>query len=231
MNPIPRFVFRRNVADSGVQSESGILFQKAHSMRSNPEDGLFRGECFPGPEILGGIAEKERVVHRGVGEIENPDCTSAIGERLAVDAAGTCGFHSGFRCENILVDGDDVIVGEQLEGWLIHAGDVAAEEKRRGEKTPERELHFLFFRSQIGRLVGRIRTVRDADGSDLQHVGIVPVSRRHVFPPAGIVLKTDAADAFPGIFDVSGDPPHLGEFGELRCKLIGCHVRSCGEHG
>ena len=121
MNPIPRFVFRRNVADSGVQSESGILFQKAHSMRSNPEDGLFRGECFPGPEILGGIVEKERVVHRGVGEIENPDCTSAIGERLAVDAAGTCGFHSGFRCENILVDGDDVIVGEQLEGLLMEA--------------------------------------------------------------------------------------------------------------
>ena len=100
------------------------------------------------------------MLHRSIGEVENSDCTSAVRQRFAIDAAGSRDFQFGFRRKNILIDGDDLVVGQQFEGGIIHARDVAAQEKRSGEKTPERELGPLFLGRQIGLLVGRIRTVR-----------------------------------------------------------------------
>ena len=84
--------------------------------------------------------------------VEEPDGLGAVFELADpdLDVAVLRGAAAGFA-ERVLVDVDDVVVGEQAQREVVEAGDVAAEDERRRDERPERDVGVLLVRREGGR--------------------------------------------------------------------------------
>ena len=102
--------------------------------------------------------------------------------------------------ERILVDGDDVFVGEDGLDFGLHVGQVVAGEKGCGEHGPPGEVGAVFGERQLA-------------VADFEHVGVVPVAGAGVAGESGL-LAGDVVDALPAGFDVAGGAPEVAA--ELR---------------
>ena len=135
---------------------------------------LGEGGFLAGPEVFAGLggAETEagEVEVEGVGGVAvAADVDDGDGDGSALEIAGPdfdfavrVGV-AGLVAEWILVDGDDVFVGEDGGDLGLHLGEVVAGEKGSGEHGPHGEVGAVFFE-------------REFAVADLEHVGVVPVA-------------------------------------------------------
>src|ERR1019366_1111685 len=101
--------------------------------------------------------------------------------------------------ELVLVDCDDVFVGEDGLDLGLHVGQVISGEKRRGEYCPHGE-------------VGAVLSQGEIAVADFEHVGIVPVARPRVFGQASL-LADDVVNAAPIGPHVTGGAPEVAAEG------------------
>src|SRR5262249_12831653 len=62
-------------------------------------------------------------------------------------ASGTVGWFA----QRILIHFNDFIVSQKTQSKIIKPGNIATEDQRRGEQTPERDMRVLFVRGEWGR--------------------------------------------------------------------------------
>src|SRR5581483_11968899 len=129
----------------------------------------------------------------------------AVGEGFGQDvqAAGGGDF-AALSAQGVLVDGDDVLVGQDAQGLAGGVGDVGAGDQGGGHLGPEGEL---------GLLLGGAHAV-----ADLEHVRVVPVSGSGVGGQAHVAVEdgehagvggVDVAGGAPGVADVRAPGPYV----------------------
>src|ERR1019366_2399245 len=129
-------------------------------------------------------------------DVEYGDCHCSTGEMAGPDFDFAVGIGAAsLMAELVLIDGDDIFVGEDGLDLRLHVGQVIAGEKRRGEHGPHGEVVAIF--SQCEPAV-----------ANLEHVGIVPVAGAGVFGEACILID-DVDDAHPVGPDVAGGAPEV----------------------
>ena len=100
--------------------------------------------------------------------VDEADSDSSAAERLSPHAEVAALPHAvALFAERVLVNGDGFFAGEQAPVGIAHLAKIVAGEQRRGQQHPKRHVRLV--------LVERHTAV-----ADLQHVGIVPVSRPSV---------------------------------------------------
>lgn len=114
----------------------------------------------------------------------------------------------------VLVDGDDVLVGENVDDFGGHGANVVSCHERRGDHGPKGE---------VGAGLGE----GEAGVSDFEHVGVVPAAGAGVLAEAvasddggleGVVAVEDDFEsagpfllAIPAVVDVAGDAPEVSD--------------------
>ena len=175
-------------------------------------DGHVLGELdgLAGPEVFGLLraveAEGGEVEMEGMGgdavaaRVEDGDGHGSAGERAGPDFDFTVSVDAaGLVAEAVLIDGDDVSVGEDGLDFRLHVGQVIAGEQGRGEHGPHGE-------------VGAVLGEGELAVADFEHVGVVPVAGACVFFKSGLLLK-DGVDAVPVGIDVAGGAPGVAAEG------------------
>ena len=97
----------------------------------------------------------------------------------------------------VLIDGDDLLVHEDLECLLVLLCDITADEKGCLGKSPEGE-------------VGAVLVIGHATVADLEHIGIVPAARTSVLGPF-VVLVDDRDHAAPAVADIASGTPAVSD--------------------
>src|SRR6185437_9394643 len=125
--------------------------------------------------------------------VEEGDGDVAVGQGFGQDvqAAGG-GDHGALFAEAVLVDGDDVLVGQDRQGGAGGVGDVGAGDQGCGHLRPQRELGLLF---------GGAHAV-----ADFQHVRVVPVPGTGIGGQAHVAVEDGEHAAEAGV-DVTGGAP------------------------
>ncbi len=151
---------------------------------SGGESGVEGAGVFLPPDVADALAPRELQVGPRDGDllrddagVEEADGPRAVFQRFGVDD-GVVGVRDrrGLAPERVLVDGEHLVIAEQADSEVVERVEIAADEQRRGEQAPERDVGVLLLRRQA-----RGMGMTPADVADDEHVGIVPVTG----PPVG----------------------------------------------
>ena len=155
---------------------------------------------------FGDIVPVEVEVPRGVAAVEEANRPLVIFELFHPDlSVAESHGEMGLDAQRVLVNGDDVLVGEDTPGVLAHVVEVVACHEGCGQHAPHREVALVF------------------DGvhsavAHFQHVGVVPVTRAviriEVLHQVDDVDHAVAAPVFfsvPEVDDVAGGPPEVAD--------------------
>jgi len=133
----------------------------------------------------------------GVITVEGPllvlGTSARLNNDISVRFAETVSNLATLDTQRILVDSDNFLVQENLEGLRVLLGDITANKKRSLNESPEREVSAIFIISHT--------TV-----ADLEHIGIVPATRARVISPL-IIDINDADHALPAVEDITSCTP------------------------
>src|SRR5262245_6426733 len=124
----------------------------------------------------------------------NRDRTVGEGARPDLDVT-RCRYATALPSCTVLIDCNDFAVRENIVNRESHRSQVVAGEQRRSENRPQAHVRAI--------LVVSHRTV-----SDLEHVGIVPMSGPRVGPER-VLTEANARHGIPGIADVAGRAPQV----------------------
>ena len=111
----------------------------------------------------------------------------------------------GLLADGILVDGNEITVGQELQSVVLDACHIAADEQRRVHRTPHTEVRLILF-------------CRHA-ASHLKHIHVVVVPTMAVCGQRQ-VLPNDASHRFPGIGDVGGRTPRGSHVAHPRAWIV-----------
>ena len=158
--------------------------------------------CFP---LIPSSLHVTDDLHIHLVAIEQPDRERAVGERprpyleliLLRDAIGRL-------AERILVHREHLVVRHEVELEVVHLREIVAEQERRREQRPERDVDVLLVRRETR--VAEARTPTHL--ADHEHVRIVPMSGRRELRVADL-LEADARHALPRVRDVARRAPRV----------------------
>lgn len=123
--------------------------------------------------------------------VEDGEETVTVGEGLGKDIPGSVGAdEGGLLDKRVLVNGDQVLVGKELDLGVAERGDVGADDEGRREGRPQGKVAHLLVHGQAG-VVGD------------EEVGIVEVARLLVAGEADL-LAVVGHDAVPGVAEGVG---------------------------
>lgn len=159
----------------------------------------------------GGVQRAHGPIATAEGLDPNLDVLRRLGERA-----------EALFAELVLVDGDDVLVGENRADLGLHVRDVVAGHEGRGEHAPEGKM-----RARLGE--------REAAVADFKHVGIVPVAGTgelveavgaDVVDKTVLEIEEPLPAGFPafativGVVDVTGGAPEMADVGGPLPRLV-----------
>ena len=114
--------------------------------------------------------------------LKNPIALRAVFQVLQIDVDGPQRRHArGLLAQRVLVQGQHLVVGQQIERERIEPFHVAADQQRRGEQAPQADVRVLL----VGRELRRVQRGPPAHVAHHQHVRIVPVARARHRAPSG----------------------------------------------
>ena len=103
--------------------------------------------------------------------------------------------------EGVLIDIQNVVVGEKGFREGVQTGQVAADQQRRREQAPERNMQNLLVGLQVCGM-----GIAESNNADHQHIGVVPMARASEFLMA-VLRRKDAAQAAPVVVNIAGGAP------------------------
>jgi len=153
---------------------------------------------------------RPRDLHRGgsLPTVKESDYDGTIGQRFSISFQVTGFQHTDcLFAEFILIDVENLVIGQQAQGEGIEFAEIAAEDQWSGKEAPHADLGVLFVRGQI-----RGMGMPPADIPHNQHVGIIVMAGPTVSGPF-ILSKGTVGDILPVVMDIAGGPPGVRPWG------------------
>ena len=113
---------------------------------------------------------------------------------------------AGGSTQRILIDDDDLIIRQQVEGERIELVDRAADEHGGRQQSEHADFAVLFIRGESGRVHG----AAGGDIAEHHHIRIVPMPGAVVWRPF-IKLKNRPVEGMPAVADIRTGAVHIGE--------------------
>src|ERR1017187_5858337 len=182
--PIPRTSTRTRKRRGENRSILPTLLHHPHKDNSVTRDKRLEAACEPADVLLppevphgAGPADPERRPagrHHGgkLAPVEKANGDRSVGQRPAPDLRVALARNpAGREPERVLVHGDHLVIGQKSERKIIDALQVAADEKRRREKRPQRNMRVLL----VGGKPRGMQAPRPAHPPHDEHVRVVPM--------------------------------------------------------
>src|SRR6266511_493027 len=149
-----------------------------------------------------------------VADVEDGDVGASAGLRPRSPNNKVVGSDDGMIVPGVLIDRDNLGVGEQRCGPVIRQQQIAAHDQRRTEDGPEGQQGTLLVMAQAS-LTWLAPASRRSQTADRPHVGIGPMAGLRDTGPQGCTGKLvfhalrEILAAVPEVPDVVRDAPHL----------------------